>query len=76
MDIKRFDIVKLKTIENVKWMSGPSGRPATPIGNWSVIGNIKTSLLLSKNNTIIKVPVNDIVKIADYDINKIGRKRV
>lgn len=73
MIYSQFDIVKLKTTQNVKWVSGPAGRPASPQGSWSVIGSIKDKgiLLLSKDETVIQIPLDDVVKIAEYDITKV-----
>ena len=69
---QRFDIVQILTTKNVKYLSGPSGRPADPLGNWSVIGNLpgKATLLLAKDETVIAVPIIDVRKVASYDLQK------
>ena len=69
--IKRLDIVKIKSIKNVTWVSGPAARPATPKGNWSVVGNIGNILLIAKDETIAQIPIGDVIKVAEYDINKV-----
>jgi hypothetical protein len=70
--VKRFDFVVLKTIRNVKWVSGPASRPASPKGLWSVVGGVGGTdvLLLAKDNTVIKIPASDVHKVGDYDLNK------
>lgn len=68
--IKRFDLVSIKTIGRVKWLSGPASRPATPQGNWVVICGIgKNELMLSKDETLIRIPILDVFKVADYGID-------
>lgn len=73
--IKRFDLVKIRTIENVKWLSGPAGRPASPQGNWSVVAGIgKDTLILSKDETVIQIPATDVLKIADYSAESVVKR--
>jgi len=67
----QFDIVRLKTVENVKFLSAPAGSKISPKGEWSIVGVVGTELLLSKDSAIIKIPYNDVVKIADYNINSL-----
>jgi hypothetical protein len=69
--IKRLDVVRILTTERIKWVSGPAGRPASPKGEWSVAGANGNLLLLSKDETIIQVPYNDVVKVAEYDISRV-----
>lgn len=69
--IKRFDLVRIKTIERVIWVSGPAGRPASPQGDWSVIGNVRQILFLARDETVAQVPVSDVYKVADYSIEKV-----
>ena len=61
--------MSIKTISRVKWLSGPASRPATPQGNWVVICGIgKNELMLSKDETVIRIPMSDVFKVADYGI--------
>lgn len=70
--IKRFDVVVLKTTENVRWVSGPAGRPASPKGHWSVVAGLADGILmLSKDETVIQIPEKDVTKILDYNIEGI-----
>ena len=69
---QRFDKIQLLTTRNIKFLSGPSGRPATPDGNWSIIGNLPGGMLLAaKDETIIAVPLTDVKKVAEYSIDKV-----
>jgi hypothetical protein len=65
------DIVRLKDEKHVKYVSGPKGRPATPKGDWIVVGSMGADLMLARNNTIIRIPMVDVVKIASYDMGRI-----
>ncbi len=70
--IKRFDIVLLKTQKNIRWVSGPAGRPATPKGQWVVTAVSQNNMVvLSKDETIIQVPIDDVILIAEYDLRKV-----
>lgn len=67
--IKRFDLVKLRTTENVHWMSGPAGRPASTQSIWSVVAGVEgDKLMLSSDQTLIIIPVVDVIKVGDYDL--------
>ena len=69
--IKRLDVVRILTIKNIKWVSGPAGRPASPQGEWSVSGANGSLLLLAKDETIIQIPYNDVAVVAEYDIQRV-----
>ena len=51
--LKQLDIVQLTDEKKVTYVSGPSGRPACPKGEWSVVGFINDEVVLAKQNTII-----------------------
>lgn len=78
---KQFDIVRLKTTKRVTWKSSPPNSNIDPNGNWSMIGSIGTELILCKEGSIIRIPFEDVEKIADYNIirlfkeNKDGKER-
>ena len=68
---KQFDMVQLITTKNITYRSGPPHANVSPHGSWSVIGNIGEELILSKDATVIKVPYQDVRKVASYDIDKL-----
>jgi hypothetical protein len=73
--IKRFDLVKIKTIKNVRWVSGPSGRAARPDGAWTVVGgSYNGQITLAKDQTVVMIPEDDVVKIADYNVSNVLEK--
>lgn len=73
--LKQFDIVQIKSAKNIKFLSGPPGRPASPQGNWSVIGFIGSDVLISKDETVVRTPLSEIRLIASYNPNDyINRK--
>jgi len=65
--LKQLDIVHIVTTRNVRYVSGPPGAIPDPNINWTVAGNIGTDLLLSGNGVVIRIPVSDVKKIADYN---------
>jgi len=65
-EIKQFDIVQLLRTKNVKYISEQN---TSPHGSWSVIAVVGDDLLLSKNNCIIKIPLNDVSKIENFNVN-------
>lgn len=67
--IKRFDLVMLKSIRRVSWLSGPAGRPASPKGTWVVVAGVdEDKVLLAKDETLIQIPKEDVIQVATYDI--------
>ena len=75
MKIDKFDMVKLKTVKNVKYLSGPANRPATPKGVWIVCHTFAdTTALLAKDETVIRIPIDDIVLLGKYNINTMLQK--
>jgi len=67
--IKRFDLVSIKSIKKVQWLSGPASRPATPQGVWAVFCGVgRDELILAKNETLIRIPASDVFKVADYGL--------
>lgn len=73
----RFDQVKIITTKNVKYLSSPPDTIVTPDGLWQVTAAVGEDLLLVKNSCIIRIPITDVLKVAEYDINnligKLGR---
>lgn len=67
----QFDLVRLLTTKNVKYLSAPSGCNVSPKGVWQVSAAIGTDLLLVKDNAIIRIPVGDVLKVCNYDLGKI-----
>ena len=71
---KQFDIVQIINIENVSYLSAPPNSPTRPQGEWSIVGFKQGEAILSKDYTIIKIPVKDIRKIGGYNIPNIIKK--
>lgn len=69
IEYRQFDIVRLLHTDNIKYLSGPRGRAASPKGEWSIVGFVDQEAILAKDSTIIRVPTADIVRIAEYNKN-------
>lgn len=67
---KQLDQVKLITTSNVGWVSAPPGQVANPNGIWIVVGILEDQLLVQKEETLAKVPIIDVIKVAEYDIQQ------
>jgi hypothetical protein len=61
--IKQLDIIQIKTVGNIKYMSGPPNNPTSPKGNWIVAGVIGTDILATKETTTIRIPMKDVIKV-------------
>jgi hypothetical protein len=69
---KLFDIVRLKQVNNVSFVSGPQNNPASPQGDWKVVGGVGgRQLMLAKDDTIILIPPEDVVIVAEYDLSNL-----
>ena len=75
INIKQFDLVTLKTTQNVKFLTAPDENEVSPHGMWSVIGIVnKTNVLVCKDGAVCLLPMDDIVLVAEYNINKMIEK--
>lgn len=75
MPMNRFDLVVITEIKNVIYLSGPSGRPATPQGTWIVTYVFEDdTILLSKDDTIVRIPVKDTTLVGRYEVENVIRK--
>ena len=71
MSIKRFDVVRLLRSDRVSWVSGPAGKAATPKGGWIVVAGVgDDKYLLARAETLIQIPMEDVFKVADYDLTE------
>ena len=66
--LKQLDIVQIITTKGIKYLSGPEGHAANPHGNWSIVGFIGSDVVLSKENTLVRVPIPDIRRVASYNV--------
>jgi hypothetical protein len=67
---KQLDIVQIITTKQIKFLSGPEGHAANPHGNWSIVGFVGSEAVLSKENTLVKIPLSDIRRVASYSVDK------
>jgi len=65
-----FDSVKLLSTKRVLYLSAPPGVELSPLGVWTVSALLPDlNLLLTKSSMVIKIPVSDVLKVADYDLD-------
>ena len=73
VQFKQLDRVQLRTTKNITYLSAPPGSIASPQGAWSVVCVVGASeLMLAKDTTMIRVPVADVLKIADHNLNDLN----
>lgn len=63
----RFDQVTLVTTRNVSYLSASPEESPDPQGIWSVAGAIGQDLLLTKKQTVIRIPASDVRLVIRYD---------
>lgn len=64
--LKQFDIVRIISAKNIKFVSGPRGRAATPDGDWSIVAIVGYDVMIAKDETIVRAPLNAIRLVASY----------
>jgi hypothetical protein len=70
--LKQFDIVRILSVKQIRFLSGPPGKPASPNGYWSVVGFIGSDIIIAKDETIVRAPLSAVSKIASFKKNPIG----
>lgn len=63
----QFDIVRIVSTQRVQYLSAPSGDVVSPHGNWSIVGFMGGDAVLAKDQALIRIPINDVKKVAIYD---------
>lgn len=71
---KQFDIVQITTTKGIKYLSGPSGHSTNPHGNWSIVGFVGSDAILAKENTLVRVPLQDLRRVGQFDIKNLFNK--
>lgn len=71
---KQLDIVQIVTTKGIKYLSGPAGQATDPHGHWSIVGFVGTDAIISKESTLVRVPLSDIRKIAEYNVDGLLNK--
>lgn len=72
----QLDQVTLKTTRRVSYLSAPPGVTVSPEGLWSVSVVMGDELLLTKQQTVIKIPAADVTLVSKYDISAIANMRI
>lgn len=74
MQLEQFDVVQIVRQDHVSYLSAPQGAAAKPDGHWTITGFIGDDALISKQDTVIRIPVADIRPIAKYDLDNFEKK--
>jgi hypothetical protein len=72
----RFDLVKLRTTRRVNWLVDQRGQMPTTDGLWSIVCTFpsKGELLCQKGTALIRIPAVDVIKTANYEVDKVISK--
>jgi hypothetical protein len=73
--LKQFDIVRIISAREIKFVSGPRGNPATPQGDWSVVGFVGSDVIITKDSTVVRAPLGSVKLIASYDVENYIKKK-
>lgn len=73
---EQFDMVRITTTRNVEWMIDVPGKIPDPNGIWSIICTYPQTgeLLIQKDTAIIKIPVIDVIKVANFSVGTVFDK--
>lgn len=66
---KQYDIIQIRTTKRIRYLSAPPGMATDPHGNWSIVGFIKSDIIAAKENTLVRVPISDVTKVASLSSN-------
>lgn len=67
--LKQFDVIQIITTKRIRYLSAPAGSASSPQGDWNVIGMINSDVVAAKNDTMIRVPIQDTRKVGSYNLN-------
>ena len=74
--LKQFDIVQILSVKNIRFVSGPAGKPASPQGYWSVVCFMGSDVVIAKDETIVRAPLSAVAKVASFDKNVTELKKI
>lgn len=69
--LNSLDLVQIKTVENVKWLSGPKGTKPSPHGVWSISHFLGGDAIIAKDGTLVRIPVSDIQRVGTLTLNRV-----
>lgn len=68
---KKFDLVKILTTKNVKWMSADDPSKVSPYGDWSVVNALDDGyLMICKDTNMVCIPNSDVKLSNSYDLSQ------
>lgn len=67
--LKQFDIIQIITTKKIRYLSAPPGSATSPHGDWNVIGMVGTDVIAAKDNTMVRVPMQNVRKVGSYNLN-------
>lgn len=72
---RQFDIIRIITTKNIKYLATPDGVDVSPHGEWSIIAIVGgKEALVCKDGATCKVPLSDVELIAEYNLENLLEK--
>ena len=72
--LKQFDIVQIITTKRIRYLSAPPGSASSPQGDWNVVGMVGPEVVAAKNDTLVRIPLQDVRKVGSYNLNDFLRE--
>lgn len=69
--LNSLDLVQIKTVKNVSWLSGPKGTKPSPHGVWSISHFLGADAIIAKDGTLVRIPVSDIQRVGTLTLNHV-----
>ncbi len=67
--LRQFDVIQIITTRRIRYLSAPAGSASSPQGDWNVIGMIGSDVIAAKNDTMVRIPIQDTRKVGSYNLD-------
>jgi hypothetical protein len=71
MKLKQLDTVYITSTKRVKYLCAPPDKEVTPKGSWSVAAIIGQDVLITKDETVVLIPIEDVLKSGENHLDVI-----
>ena len=67
--MKQFDIVRILTTKNIKYMSADEDDPK-PHGNWIISHINGDTAIITKDKIVVAIPIQDVLLVQEHSLDK------
>lgn len=68
INFKQFDLVRVVNPNNISYIFTDLDGRVPANGYWQVSAILGDDILIVKDNTTVRIPANDVLKVYDYDV--------